>query len=40
MSLTVGEGRFAKEPVAFHDERVDIELDGEPAERPDAQWSR
>lgn len=26
--------------IAFYDERVDIELDGERAERPDTQWSR
>jgi uncharacterized protein (DUF427 family) len=26
--------------IAFYDERVDIELDGEPAGRPDTRWSR
>jgi uncharacterized protein (DUF427 family) len=26
--------------VAFYDERVDLELDGEPQERPRTQWSR
>jgi len=26
--------------IAFYNERVDIELDGEPAERPSTQWSR
>ena len=29
-----------KDLVAFYDERVDIELDGEPQERPRTEWSR
>ena len=29
-----------RDRVAFYDERVDLEVDGEPWERPETQWSR
>ena len=34
------DGLPVKDLVAFYDERVDVEVDGEPQERPRTQWSR
>jgi uncharacterized protein (DUF427 family) len=34
------DGLPVKDLVAFYNERVDIEIDGEPQERPETQWSR
>jgi uncharacterized protein (DUF427 family) len=33
------DGQPVKGLVAFYDERVDIEIDGEPQGRPQTQWS-
>jgi uncharacterized protein (DUF427 family) len=34
------DGLPVKDLVAFYDERVDVEIDGQPQERPRTQWSR
>jgi uncharacterized protein (DUF427 family) len=34
------DGLPVKDLIAFYDERVDLEVDGEPQERPATQWSR
>jgi uncharacterized protein (DUF427 family) len=34
------DGLPVKDLVAFYNERVDVEIDGEPQERPETQWSR